>query len=52
MFKCLKQEDLNKEGLNKVFRYHVSCVRMCQDVSGCVRIGRIESKESKESKES
>ena len=30
MFKCLKQEDLNKEGLNKVFRYHVSCVRMCQ----------------------
>ena len=31
MFKCLKQEDLNKEGLNKVFRYHVSCVRMSQD---------------------
>ena len=32
MFKCLKQEDLNKEGLNKVFRYNVSgCVRMCQD---------------------
>ena len=25
MFKCLKQEDLNKEGLNKVFRYHLSC---------------------------
>ena len=48
MFKCLKQEDLNKEGLNKVSRYHVSrFVRMYQEVSGCNRIGRIESKESK-----
>ena len=48
MFKCLKQEDLNKEGLNKVSRYHVSrFVRMYQEVSGCNRIGRIENKESK-----
>ena len=42
MFKCLKQEDLNKEGSKfSDIIYHVS---------GCVRIGRIESKESKESK--
>ena len=46
-----KARGFNKEGLNKVSRYHVSrFVRMYQEVSGCNRIGRIKSKESKESK--